>query len=120
MKCILSFTFFPKKVHEFSSSMPLDEDVIVEATSNSETESMMDVNGSTKHESLRDTLNHVILAQQSALEILTNLCCDDSNYEECSETDDDEDHMNGKVTNLFCFLCATTNQTICNQIKLKI
>jgi len=81
-----------KMVHDFSSSMPLNEDV----NGGSNPESEMEQEGSTAHEALRDTLNHVILAQQSALEILTNLCCDDSNYEECSETDDDdEDNMNG-------------------------
>jgi len=88
-----------KLVHEFSSSMPLNDAVNEGASNyNSESESMMekeDKDASTKHETLRDTLNHVILAQQSALEILTNLCCDDSNYEDCSETDDDEDDMNG-------------------------
>ena len=81
--------------------MPLNDAVNEGASNyNSESESMMekeDKDASTKHETLRDTLNHVILAQQSALEILTNLCCDDSNYEDCSETDDDEDDMNGKV-----------------------
>ena len=81
--------------------MPLNDAVNEGASNyNSESESMMekeDKDTSTKHETLRDTLNHVILAQQSALEILTNLCCDDSNYEDCSETDDDEDDLNGKV-----------------------
>ena len=81
--------------------MPLNDAVNEGASNyNSESESMMEKeekDASTKHETLRDTLNHVILAQQSALEILTNLCCDDSNYEDCSETDDDEDDLNGKL-----------------------
>ena len=76
--------------------MPLNEEII--GGSNPESEMEQEVNGSTAHEALRDTLNHVILAQQSALEILTNLCCDDSNYEECSETDDDEDNINGNFS----------------------
>jgi len=84
-----------KMVHEFSSSMPLSEDM--NGGSNPESEMEQEVNGSSAHEALRDTLNHVILAQQSALEVLTNLCCDDSNYEECSDTDDDEDNMNGEL-----------------------
>ena len=81
--------------------MPLNDAVNEGASNyNSESESMMEKeekDASAKHETLRDTLNHVILAQQSALEILTNLCCDDSNYEDCSETDDDEDDMNGNL-----------------------
>ena len=94
--------------------MPLNDAVSEGASNyNSESESMMencDKEASKKHETLKDTLNHVILAQQSALEILTNLCCDDSNYEDCSETDDDEDDMNGKLNNtdflLILSLCA--------------
>ena len=90
--------------------MPLNDAVSEGASNyNSESESMMengDKEASKKHETLKDTLNHVILAQQSALEILTNLCCDDSNYEDCSETDDDEDDMNGKLNNAdFLSLC---------------
>ena len=91
--------------------MPLNDAVNEGASNyNSESESIMekeDKDASTKHETLRDNLNHVILAQQSALEILTNLCCDDSNYEDCSETDDDEDDLNGKLNKaVFLFILS--------------
>ena len=42
--------------------MPLNEDM--NGGSNHESEMEQEVNGSTAHEALRDTLNHVILAQQ--------------------------------------------------------
>ena len=35
-----------------------------------------------RHDQLRETINAVIFAQQTALEILTNICCDDETWED--------------------------------------
>lgn len=75
-----------KLVHDFSSSIPVS---IYEE----ETEAMDENSPIARHEVIRVDVNSVILAQQSALEMLTNICCDDSNdnwEETVSESDDSE------------------------------
>ena len=50
--------------------------------------------GIKRHDQLRENVNAVILAQQSALEILTNVCCgDDEAWEEEEASESGESDM---------------------------
>ena len=77
--------------------MPLND--IDEPKEPSEDQQPMESSGPSENEKLRESLNHVILAQQTSLEILTNLCCDqDSNLSaENSDIDDDDESINDGI-----------------------
>ena len=59
------------QIHEYSSSIPISPD------QKESVEKMEESVGVQRHEQLLESINAVILAQQSALEILTNITCDD-------------------------------------------
>ena len=44
-----------------------------------------------RHDQLRETINAVIFAQQTALEILTNICCDDETWEDVASDSGESD-----------------------------
>ena len=88
-------TSFPKisfffQIEEFSRNIPLAKE---EAEHDSE-ENMEENIGIKRHDQLRENVNAVILAQQSALEILTNVCCgDDESWEEEEASESGESDM---------------------------
>ena len=44
-----------------------------------------------RHDQLREMINAVIFAQQTALEILTNICCDDETWEDVASDSGESD-----------------------------
>ena len=79
------------QIEEFSRNIPLAKE---EAEHDSE-ENMDENVGIKRHDQLRESVNAVILAQQSALEILTNVCCgDDEAWEDEEASESGESDMN--------------------------
>ena len=77
-------------IEEFSRNIPLAKE---EAEHDSE-ENMEENVGIKRYDQLRENVNAVILAQQSALEILTNVCCgDDETWEEEEASESGESDM---------------------------
>ena len=82
--------FFFLQIEEFSRNIPLAKE---EAEHDSE-ENMEENVGIKRYDQLRENVNAVILAQQSALEILTNVCCgDDEAWEEEEASESGESDM---------------------------
>ena len=74
-----------KIVHDYSSSIPISEEV----ASDQMDQDQRDV---PRHEHIRREIDHVVLGQQMALEILANLCCGEVNeWEEASHSEESDD-----------------------------
>ncbi len=71
-----------KLVHDYSSEIPIQNGANGNSANNDD--DMVTDETTEKHESIRDEINSVILAQQTALELLTNCLCspDDEDWEE--------------------------------------
>ncbi len=85
------------QIHEYSSALPLDD--TAEEPPSDEGVEEMSTSQLPKHHLMLDQVNQTVQAQQSALEILTNLFCSSENEEEWVDEDDETSDDDSLVDN---------------------